>query len=140
MTGGRKYWAAAVLCGAVLLTVAALSAGADQRGGGAPGAGLGNLSSQDEAPAPPIKNADVAKAKADREQNIKDAARLEQLAAEVKRELESESAFTLSLASVKKADEMEKLSKKLHARLKANGANAPDPPSGMDASSGRGRN
>jgi len=136
MSSGSKRWTVAVLCGAVLLTVVALSAGAGQRGGGTKGAGAGTSEDQES---PPPNNSDIAKAKADREQNIKDAARLAQLAAEVKQELESGSEFTLSVATVKKADEVEKLSKKLHARMKEDNAAAPMPPrSWTDASKGRG--
>ncbi len=129
MSTEHKRSTVAVLCGAVLLTVVALSTAAGQRGGGSKGGGA----SQDQEPSP-TNNSDIAKAKADREQNIKDAARLAQLAAEVKQELENGSQFTLSVASLKKADEMEKLSKRLYVRMKADNATAPNPPPVMDAS------
>ena len=70
----------------------------------------------------------IVKAKADYQQNVKDAARLAQLAAEVKQELETGGAFALSVASLKKAEEMEKLSKKLHSRMKEDYTSAPTPP------------
>jgi len=138
MSQGYNRSTAAILCGtmvlaAVLPTLVARSAAAGQRGGGKGVAGA----SQDQESSPP-NNSDIAKAKADREQNIKDATRLAQLAAEVKQELENGSEFTLSVASLRKADELEKLSKKLHTRLKEENAAALKPPlSWTDASKGR---
>jgi hypothetical protein len=95
-----------------------------------------NSPSQDQGQ-PAANSAALAKARADNEQNIKDAARLGQMAAEVKQELENGGEFTLSVATLRKAEEMEKLSRKLHDRMKADREAAPKPPSGMDASRGR---
>ena len=50
------------------------------------------------------------------------------MAAEVKQELERGSEFTLSVASLKKAEEIENLAKKLHDRMKADNALAPKTP------------
>ncbi len=127
---------AAALCGAVLLLVVALAA-ADQRGGAGRAGYPMNSPSQDQGQ-PAANSAALAKARADNEQNIKDAARLGQMAAEVKQELENGGEFTLSVATLRKAEEMEKLSRKLHDRMKADREAAPKPPSGMDASKGRG--
>jgi hypothetical protein len=125
----------------------ALSLAAGQRGAGLGGdgsisdstgrgaAGLGRGISNQSRVQPPIKDPD-AKAKSDYGQNIQDAARLAQLATEVRQDLENGGEFTLSLASLKKADEMEKLSKKLHARMKADESAGPKPPPRMDASQG----
>ena len=118
-----------------VLFLVALSTAAGQRGGGGGAAGL-KPQNQDQEPSP-TNNSDIAKAKADREQNIKDAARLAQLAAEVKKELEDGSQFTLSVASLQKAEEMEKLSKKLHGRMKADNAAAPNPSTWMEPSRGK---
>jgi hypothetical protein len=87
---------------------------------------------QDPSPQPAITSATV-KAKTDHEQNFKDAARLAQLATEIKQELETGGEFTLSLGTLKKTEEMQKLSKSLHTRMKADYASAPKPPAGMDA-------
>jgi hypothetical protein len=76
----------------------------------------------------------VAKAKSDHEENIRDATRLAQLVGEVKQELENGGQFALSVSCMKKAEEIEKLSKKLHARLKGDSAVAPMPPSWVDLS------
>jgi hypothetical protein len=75
---------------------------------------------------------DLAKAKSDHEENVRDAARLAQLVGEVKEELEAGGQFALSVSCMKKAEEIEKLSKKLHARLKGDSATAPSPPPWVD--------
>jgi len=115
MSGGGKRRAAAH--GAILVILAGLSATANQAGRGSapvPGgsAAAGSTVIRDQ-PAPAAGNPDV-KAKLDHDQNIKDAARLVQLATEIQAELDNSSQFTLSAATLKKADEMEKLSKKLN--------------------------
>ena len=56
--------------------------------------------------------------KAEREENIKDAARLANLADELKEALEREDRFVFSLATVKKTEEIEKLAKKIRSRLR----------------------
>jgi len=128
-------------CGAILLGIVVFSASAYQRGGAAIGRGSGNsgCEANPDGPAlcreetlPPASNPAV-KAKLDHEQNIKDAARLVELAGEVQRDLENGGEFTVSVGTVKKSEEMEKLSKKLHDRLKSGSAAAPKPPGGADA-------
>lgn len=107
------------LC-AVLLAAGVLSVSAFQQGNSVPKIGAGTQSTGVQPPA-----ADPAvKVKLDYEQNIKDAARLAQLSAEVKRELESGNEFTLSAATLKKSEELEKLSKKLHDRMRSDNAPA----------------
>lgn len=77
---------------------------------------------------PPIagSNADIKRAKAEREENIKDATRLAELAEKVRHDLVAGSSFTLSLSTLKDTDEINKLSKKLYTRLKT-GNPRPDP-------------
>jgi hypothetical protein len=58
--------------------------------------------------------------KAEHEQNIKDAARLADLAQQLQLELEKNDRFVLSLDTLKKADEIEKLAKKIRSRLRHN--------------------
>jgi len=113
----------AVLVGAVCLTLIGLGTTEAQRGGG-----KGAKADSEEQEAPQIKISDIAKAKADREENIKDAELLAKLAKEVTEELKSASQFTISVGSVKKADEMERVSKRLHARMKADNVPLPDAP------------
>ena len=116
--------------GAILLAFMVIAASAQQRGGSAGcnaspagygstgAAGMDNSQPCPEQVAPPASNPAV-KAKLDYEQNLKDAARLVQLASEVKLELQNGGQYIFSAATFKKSEEMEKLSKKLHDRMKA---------------------
>ena len=56
--------------------------------------------------------------KAEHEQNIKDAARLAELADDLKQTLEKEDRFVFSLNTVKKAEEIEKLARKIRTRIR----------------------
>lgn len=103
-------------------TIAALVAGFVLAAWGQRGGGRG-VANPEDMPAPrPASNADIGRAKAEREQNIKDATRLAELAEKVRHDLVAASSFTLSISTVKNADEMAKLSKKLHSRLKSGNA------------------
>ena len=134
------------VCGAILLAMVAPSSAAGQRGGGAGGSGSGDdytsigrgaagmdRNAPGQEPAPPAGSNPAVKAKLDHDQNIRDAARLAQLANEVKQDLESSGELTLSVASLKKSEEMARLSKKLHDRMKTDNASAPKTPSVGDA-------
>jgi len=55
--------------------------------------------------------------KADHQRDLKDAAQLIDLAEQLKQELEKNDRHVLSIASVKKTEEIEKLAKRIHARL-----------------------
>ena len=116
-----------ILAGVLLL------AAYGQRGGRSGSAGIG-----DDAP-PPARPADaeISRAKSDRDQNIKDATRLAELAEKVKADLEGSSSFTLSLTTVKNAEEMATLAKKLHTRLKTGSSRPDEGPAGFDASKSR---
>ena len=56
--------------------------------------------------------------KADHEQNIKDAGRLVEMAAGLKADLEKNDTFVLSMDTLKKTDDIEKLVKKIRDRLR----------------------
>jgi hypothetical protein len=56
--------------------------------------------------------------KAEREQNIKDAAQLVDLSKELQQEIEKNESYVLSLGTLKKTDEIEKLVKRIRARLR----------------------
>lgn len=58
--------------------------------------------------------------KAEREQNIKDAAQLVELAQQLQLDLEKNDRFVLSLGTLKKADDIEKLVKKIRSRMRHN--------------------
>jgi hypothetical protein len=55
--------------------------------------------------------------KAEREQNIRDAARLVEMAGSLKADLEKNDRFILSMDTLKKTDDIEKLVKKIRDRL-----------------------
>ena len=56
--------------------------------------------------------------KAEHEENVKDAGRLADLAQDLKESIEKDDRFVLSLATLKKTDEIEKLVKKIRSRLR----------------------
>ena len=56
--------------------------------------------------------------KAEREQNIKDAAQIVDMAKDLQQELEKNESYVLSMASLKKTDEIEKLAKRIRSRLR----------------------
>ena len=56
--------------------------------------------------------------KAEREQNIKEAAQIVDLAKDLQQELEKNESYVLSMASLKKTDEIEKLAKRIRGRLR----------------------
>jgi hypothetical protein len=58
--------------------------------------------------------------KAEHEQNLKDAAQLADLAEQLKQELEKNDRYVLSISTLKKTDEIEKLVKKIRTRLRHN--------------------
>ena len=58
--------------------------------------------------------------KAEHQQNIKDAADLAELAEQLKIDLEKNDRYVLSMATIKKTDDIEKLAKRIRARLRHN--------------------
>ena len=56
--------------------------------------------------------------KADYEQNLKDARELVNIAKAFEQDLEKNDRFVLSLSSLKKLDDMEKLAKRIRGRMK----------------------
>ena len=99
---------------ATLLALAA-ALGLAQRPGEEPLPGPAN---QSEIRLPNGKSQRDEILKAEHEQNIKDAAQLAQLAEELKLDLEKNDRFVLSLATLKKTEEIEKLVKKIRSRLR----------------------
>lgn len=75
-------------------------------------------SEQDDVKLPNGKSQRDEILKAEREQNIKDAARLVAMAEELKDDLEKNDRFVLSLSTLKKTDDIEKLVKKIRSRLR----------------------
>lgn len=56
--------------------------------------------------------------KADHEKDIKDAATLVELAGQLKRELEKNDRHVLSVASIRKTEEIEKIAKRIRGRMR----------------------
>lgn len=56
--------------------------------------------------------------KAEHAQNIKDAAQLSELAQQLQQDLEKNDRFVLSMATLKKTEDIEKLAKKIRSRLR----------------------
>jgi hypothetical protein len=121
-----RRWGATLLV-AVLVSLVG-SARVSQAGGNQAGRGLGDIgvagagpAAQDDGPRLPNgKSQRDAILKADHEQNLKDVARIEELAEELKQELEKNDRFVVSMSSLKKTDEIEKLVKKVRSRLRRN--------------------
>ncbi len=58
--------------------------------------------------------------KAERDQNIKDAAQLVELAQQLQQDLEKNDRFVFSIGTMKKTDEIEKLARKIRSRMRHN--------------------
>jgi hypothetical protein len=58
--------------------------------------------------------------KAERDQNIKDAAQLVELAQQLQQDLEKNDRFVFSIATLKKTDDIEKLARKIRSRMRHN--------------------
>jgi hypothetical protein len=56
--------------------------------------------------------------KSEREQNIKEAAQLVEMAKDLQQDIEKNESYVLSLATLKKTDEIEKLVKRIRTRLR----------------------
>jgi len=72
---------------------------------------------QDDAPLPDGKSKQDEILKADHEKDLKDAAQLIELAEQLKQDLEKNDRHVLSISTVKKTEEIEKLAKHIHSRL-----------------------
>jgi len=72
------------------------------------------------APPPNGKSQRAEILKAEREQNIKDSAQIVELAKDLQQELEKNESYVLSMSSLKKTDEIEKLAKRIRNRLRHN--------------------
>jgi hypothetical protein len=74
----------------------------------------------DEAPDRPLPNGKSQRdeiLKSEHEQNLKDADQLIEMAKELKEQIVKDDTFVLSMSTLKKTDDIEKLVKKIRARL-----------------------
>jgi len=80
----------------------------------------GQQSTQEETRLPSGKSQRDEILKAEHEQNLKDAGQLVDLAQQLQQDLEKNDRFVLSLSTLKKTDDIEKLVKKIRSRLRRN--------------------
>ncbi len=110
-------------CALWFTLAAVVSSGLAQRGGGHGDGPFAGNQNADQNEGPRLPNGKLQRdeiLKAEYEQNLKDAARLVELAEELQQELEKNDRFVLSMSSVKKTDDIEKLVKKIRSRLRRN--------------------
>ena len=110
-----KSW---LRCCALLFLCAAIYLWA-QRGGAPPTQEIGPQA-QSDTKLPNGKSQRDEILKAEYQQNIKDAAQLSDLAHELQDDLEKDDRYVLSMSTLKKLDDIEKLARKIRSRLKHN--------------------
>ena len=107
----------------VLVLLAGVSVYALQQRGSGSGSGGGRRGGADDEEDVLLPNGKSQKEeilKAEHQQNLKDAAELADLAEQLKMELEKNDRYILSMATLKKTDDIEKLAKRIRARLRHN--------------------
>jgi hypothetical protein len=108
-------------CAAILSVAAVVSIGHAQRGVADRGLPPEATAGQDDGlRLPNGKSQRDEILKAEHEQSLKDISRLIDVAEELKQELEKNDRFVVSMSSLKKTDEIEKLVKKIRSRLRRN--------------------
>jgi hypothetical protein len=85
------------------------------RGGGRRGGG-----EEDDVILPNGKSQKDEILKSEHQQNLKDAAELADLAEQLKIDLEKNDRYVVSMATIKKTDDIEKLAKRIRARMRHN--------------------
>jgi hypothetical protein len=91
-----------------------------QQGSGRGGGRRGGAEEEEDVLLPNGKSQKEEILKAEHQQNLKDAAELADLAEQLKIELEKNDRYILSMASLKKTDDIEKLAKRIRTRLRHN--------------------
>ena len=104
---------------AALILLAGVSVYAFQQGGGRGRSG-GRGGDEDEVILPNGKSQKDEILKVEHQQNLKDAAELAELADQLKIDLEKNDRYVLSMATLKKTDDIEKLAKRIRTRLRHN--------------------
>ncbi len=108
---GHGFWRCAVLLALGVLVWLTVAQGGDQ-------AARPPDESQRDAQLPNGKSQRDEILKAERDENLKDAAQLVDLAQQLQQDLEKNDRYVLSLATLKKTDEIEKLAKKIRSRMR----------------------
>ena len=102
-----------------LVLLAGVSVYALQQEGGGRGGRRGGAEEDDVIlPSGKLQKDEILKA--EHRQNLKDAAELAELAEQLKIDLEKSDRYVLSMATLKKTDDIEKLAKRIRARLRHN--------------------
>jgi hypothetical protein len=101
-----------------LVLLAGVSVYALQQGGGRGGRRGGG--EEEDVILPNGKSQKEEILKAEHQQNLKDAADLAELAEQLKIDLEKNDRYVVSMATLKKTDDIEKLAKRIRARLRHN--------------------
>ena len=117
-----KLWIRRGVVALVLLAGASVYA-LQQQGGGSGGRGggrRGGAADEEDVILPNGKSQKEEILKAEHQQNLKDAAELADLAEQLKIDLEKNDRYILSMATLKKTDDIEKLAKRIRARLRHN--------------------
>ena len=113
-----KLW---IRRGAVaLVLLAGVSVYALQQQGGGRGGGRRGGAEEEDVILPNGKSQKEEILKSEHQQNLKDAAELADLAEQLKIELEKNDRYILSMATLKKTDDIEKLAKRIRTRLRHN--------------------
>jgi len=99
-------------CAILLLGAGLMTAALPQRGG------PGTPPQENRLPNGKLQSDEILKA--EHAANLKDAAELAELADQLKLDLEKEDRFVLSMATIKKTDDIEKLAKRIRGRLRRN--------------------
>jgi hypothetical protein len=100
-----------------LVLLAGVSLYALQQGGRGGGRGGGE---EDDVILPNGKSQKDEILKSEHQQNLKDAAELADLAEQLKIDLEKNDRYVVSMATIKKTDDIEKLAKRIRARMRHN--------------------
>jgi hypothetical protein len=99
-------------CAILLLGAGLMTAALPQRGGS------GQPPEETRLPNGKLQSDEILKA--EHAANLRDAAELSTLAEQLKLDLEKEDRFVLSMATIKKTDDIEKLAKRIRGRLRRN--------------------
>jgi len=101
-----------------LVLLAGVSVYALQQGGR--GGRRGGAGDEEDVVLPNGKSQKDEILKSEHQQNLKDAAELAELAEQLKIDLEKNDRYVLSMATLKKTDDIEKLAKRIRTRLRHN--------------------
>jgi hypothetical protein len=103
---------------ALLFLAASLAAVAVPQTGGRGGMGRGAAQPDDDITLPNGQKQKDEILKAEYQQNLKDASDLLELAQQLKLDLEKNDRYVVSMATIKKTDDIERLAKKIRGRLR----------------------